>query len=382
MCNPKGLKKPSEVVMMTPAMKIIRVVLVLAVAVGFVLPATAQVGVLYGKLTGEDGKPLVGVTINLVSNDNGRQFSAKADKKGEFSLLNVPAGMYHVTIAQDGKVLYDAPGKSVRAANDLNIDLSKEKAAAKEQEMQRLTPEQRKKIEEEQQAVEKERANVGNMNQLLAQARTASDAGDFASAESSIKQAIQIDSSKDLLWGRLGQTYLGAAAKASSGGDRAAATDDYSQAAEAYRKAISLKPAEAGYHNNLGQALAKLGKTDDAIAEYTTAAQLDPSQAGTYYFNLGAVLTNAGKLDDANAAFDKALAADPTRSEAYYWKGVNLLGKATLDKNGKMVAPPGTADAFKKYLELDPSGRYASAAKEMLTTIGEKVETNYSKGKK
>jgi tetratricopeptide (TPR) repeat protein len=127
--------------------------------------------------------------------------------------------------------------------------------------------------------------------------------------------------------------------------------------------------------------LGKLGKTDEAAAEYTTAAQLDPSRAGMYYFNLGAILTNAGKVDDANAAFDRALAADPTRTDAYYWKGVNLIGKATTDKNGKMVAPPGTADAFKKYLELDPSGRYASAAKEMLATIGEKIETTYTKGK-
>jgi len=368
--------------MRTFATKIFRFMFLLSVIAACAISAAAQTGVLYGKVTGEDGKPLVGAAINLVSNDNGRQFNSKTDKKGEFSLLNVPAGMYHVTITQDGKVVYEAPGKSVRAANDLNIDLSKEKAAAQERQLQGLTAEQKKKIAEEQQATEKERTNVGNMNQLLAQARAASDAGDFAGAESSIKQAIQIDSSKDLLWGRLGQAYLGAATKASSAGDRAAASDDYSQAADAYRKAISLKPAEAGYHNNLAQALAKQGKTDDAVAEYTTAAQLDPSQAGTYYFNLGAVLTNAGKLDDANAAFDKALAADPTRTEAYYWKGVNLLGKATLDKSGKMVAPPGTGDAFKKYLELDPSGRYASAAKEMLTTIGEKVETSYSKGKK
>ena len=130
-----------------------------------------------------------------------------------------------------------------------------------------------------------------------------------------------------------------------------------------------------------GKRSASKAKSEDAAAEYTTAAQLDPPNAGMYYFNLGAVLTNSGKVDEANAAFDKAIAADPARSEAYYWKGVNLLGKASLDKAGKMAAPPGTADAFKKYLELEPSGRYASAAKEMLATIGEKVQTSYGKGK-
>jgi tetratricopeptide (TPR) repeat protein len=345
------------------------------------LPSSAQLAPLFGKITGDDGQPLANATVALVNNDTGRQFSAKTDKKGEFVLVNVPGGMYHVTISQNGKVVYDAPGKNVRAAEDLKIDLAKERAAAKEREMQELTPEQRKKLEEEQQAAEKERENITSMNQLLAQAKTASDMGDFVSAASSIKRAIQIDSSKDLLWSRLGEIYLSAAAKASAGGNRDVAAEDYNQAAEAYRKAISIKPSDAGYHNNLGQALGKLGNPDEAAAEYSTAAQLDPTHAGTYYFNLGAILTNTGKVEEANAAFDRAIAADPTRSEAYYWKGVNLLGRAKLDKSGKMVAVPGTAEAFKKYLELDPAGRYAPNAMEMLNTIGVKVETTFTKGR-
>jgi tetratricopeptide (TPR) repeat protein len=363
-------------------MKAFGYVLMLTLIVAVTVSAAAQVAPLYGKITGDDGKPLAGATVTMVNNDNGRQYNVKTDKKGEFVLINVPQGMYHVTITQDGKVVYEAKGKSVREDTDLKIDLAKERAAAKEQQMQGLTPEQRKKLAEEQQAAAKERANISSMNQLLAQAKTASDAGDFSTATGDIKQAIQIDPTKDLLWARLGELYLGAGAKAASGGNREAATEDYNQAAEAYRKAISIKPSDAGYHNNLGQALIKLGKTDDAVAEYTAAAQLDPADAGMFYFNLGAVLTNAGKLDEANAAFDRAIAADPKRSEAYYWKGVNLLGKATLDKNGKMVAPPGTAEAFNKYLELEPSGRYAAAAKEMLASIGEKVETTFTKGKK
>lgn len=362
-------------------MRVFCCVIVLSLLAALAIPGWGQMAPLYGKVNGEDGKPLANASITMINNDSGRQYSMKTDKKGEFVAVNVPAGMYHLTITQDSKVVYEAQGKSVRAATDLNIDLSKERAAAKEQQMQGLSAEQRKKIAEEQQAAEKARANLGTMNQLLAQAKAASDAGDFASAEATIKQAIQVDPSQALLWSRLGETYLGAGAKDSSAGSRDAATADYKEAAEAYQKAVSLKPAEATYHNNLGQALAKQGKTEEAAAEYTTAAQLDPPSAGMYYFNLGAILTNAGKVDEANAAFDKAIAADPKRSEAYYWKGVNLLGKATTDKSGKMVAPPGTADDLRKYLELDPSGRYASAAKEMLGTIGEKVETSYSKGK-
>jgi len=82
----------------------------------------------------------------------------------------------------------------------------------------------------------------------------------------------------------------------------------------------------------------------------------------------------------ANAAFDKAIAADPNRAEAYYWKGVNLLSKATL-KDNKMIAPPGTAENLNKYLALAPNGSHAESAKELLTSIGAKIETSFQKKK-
>ena len=86
-------------------------------------------------------------------------------------------------------------------------------------------------------------------------------------------------------------------------------------------------------------------------------------------------------MDDAIAAFDKVIATDPTKADAYYWKGVNMIGKATL-QGDKMVAPPGTAESFQKYLELQPTGQYADAAKQMLTSIGASVETSFGNKKK
>jgi len=174
--------------------------------------------------------------------------------------------------------------------------------------------------------------------------------------------------------------------------DRATANDDYGQAVEAYKKAIAIKGSEAAYHNNIGQAYGKLGKADDAMAEYTVAAQMDPPNAGLYYYNLGAILTNSATrmtdekeknhtLDEANAAFDKAIAANPNRPEAYYQKALNLLNRATVGKDNKILAPPGTAEALNKYLELAPNGANAAEAKELLASIGAKVETTYQKKK-
>jgi tetratricopeptide (TPR) repeat protein len=164
-------------------------------------------------------------------------------------------------------------------------------------------------------------------------------------------------------------------------------------AATNYQKAIELRSGSetaqkdpdnnaklAAYYNNLAEAYAKANKIDDSVANYDKAAQLDSAHAATYFFNEGAVLTNAGKVDAAIKAFDKVIAADPTRADAYYWKGVNLIGKATL-KGDKMVAPEGTAEAFQKYLELQPDGKLAQPAKDMLASIGATVETGFGKKK-
>jgi tetratricopeptide (TPR) repeat protein len=131
----------------------------------------------------------------------------------------------------------------------------------------------------------------------------------------------------------------------------------------------------------MAEAYAKSGKVDDAVKTYALAAQTDPAGAAQYYFNTGAVLTNAGRADDALAAFDKCITADPTRAEAYYQKGVNLLGKATI-QGDKTVAVPGTVEAFQKYLELAPTGPNAQSAKDLLASIGSPVETSYGNKKK
>lgn len=141
----------------------------------------------------------------------------------------------------------------------------------------------------------------------------------------------------------------------------------------------------AAYYDNFAAAAARVGKSDEAVNAYQQAATLDPPHAGQYYFNLGAVLTNSNSSNDVKVrkqavdAFDKAIAADPNRADAYFWKGQNLVGMATTDPSGKIVAPDGTTEAYQKYLELQPSGPHAEEAKQMLTALNATVETSYGK---
>jgi tetratricopeptide (TPR) repeat protein len=152
-------------------------------------------------------------------------------------------------------------------------------------------------------------------------------------------------------------------------------------------------PNLAAYHNSLGNALAETGDTEKAIAEFQSAAKADPSGAGRYYFNAGAVMTNQASrsktnqernkfIEAANQEFDQAIAANPNDAAPYCEKGKNLLNKATLSKDGKMIAPDGTTQALNKCIELDPNSQHAQEAKQLLAALGESVSTTYKAKKK
>lgn len=337
-----------------------------------------------GTIKDDQGKPMPGATVEFQNNDNGQKYSLKTNDKGQYFSLGVMPGTYKVTLINNGQPMFNltnVPVGTEKQESVIDIDLQKERASApasgggkgQPKGQPQLTEEQKKKIE----AAQKEQMTVKTLNEKLAQAAQAETTGNYDQAIQILSQATQMDATRDLLWAKLGDAYRIAGSKQT---DRAQQSQDYTQAADAYQKAVQLKPS-ADYYNNLGDALGKSGKTDDAIKAYNTAAQMDPAKAGLYYFNLGAVLTNSGKIDDAIQAFDKAIAADPNRADAYYWKGVNLLGKAKLEGN-KMVAPPGTAEAFNKYLELQPTGQFAEPAKQMLTQMGAPIETSFGKAKK
>jgi tetratricopeptide (TPR) repeat protein len=358
-------------------------------------PVFAQAsGTVKGIAKDAQGNPVAEGIVIWTNNDNGQKYTLKTNKKGEYFSLGLSPGTYTVTLYKNaddmkaGKELDHVKGFNVKLdENTLDFDLKKEQENAAKG--QGLSPEQLKQIQEQQAKAAKETMTVKSLNEKLNAAKTSADAGDFDTAIASLNEATQIDATRDLLWFKLGDYYRLSAPKQT---DPAEKQKRLASAIEDYQKAIDLKKAAANdkdpnaaknlaaYYNNLAEAYAKSNKVDDAVKTYELAAQADPTNAAQYYFNTGAVLTNAGKIDDALAAFDKVIAADPNRADAYYWKGVNMIGKATL-QGDKMVAPPGTAEAFQKYLELQPTGTYADAAKQMLTSIGSSVETTFGKKK-
>ena len=372
-------------------------ILLAVLAAGLCVPQViAQAsGTVKGTAKDSQGNPVADGVVVWSNMDNGQKYTLKTNKKGEYFSLGLTPGKYLVTLYKDNddlkanKEMDHVKGFQVQLdENTLDFDVKKEmENTAKGQ---GLTPEQIKQQQEAKEKQAKETNTVKALNDKLNAAKTAADAGDFDTAIADLNDANQVDPSRDLVWFKLGDYYRMSATKQTDSAEKQKRLDS---AVEAYQKAVQLKQATtndkdpnaaknlAAYYNNLAEAYAKANKVDDAVKTYAQAAQVDPSSAQQYYFNTGAVLTNAGKVDDSIAAFDKVIAADPTRADAYYWKGVNLIGKATLQGN-KMVAPEGTAEAFQKYLELQPTGTYADPAKQMLTSIGASIETTFGTKKK
>jgi len=337
--------------------KYINVIAVLAMVI-CAAPLWAQLdGTFRGNAKDASGKPIVGATVVAYDAQTGRKYLGKTDSKGDYVMGVVYTGTYKMTLLVNGQPVDEHNNVPLSPNQEQIVNFQPAAAAA-------ISPEQQAKIAAE----KKQNEKVEGLNESLKKAKELEGAGNYDQAITVLQQAAQAAPSQDLIWAYLGDAQRGA--------------KKYPDAIESYQKALAIKPTDGPYMAQLADAYAKAGQTDKAVQEYAAAAQADPPNAASYYYNEGAVLTNTGKSDEAIAAFDKSLQLDPKRASAYYWKGINMIGKATTGKDGKMVAPAGTAEAFNKYLELEPTGKYADAAKQMLASIGASVETNYGKGKK
>ena len=337
----------------------------------FSLGAFAQLNTatIKGVCKDETGKPIVGAAIEIANLDNGAKIIAKTDRHGAYNAMGIMVGAYKITLLNpDGSVWFSINNAAVTLGGEDEFDFdiaTLKRQAAKEA---GVTEAQIKANE----LAKKENEKIKGLNALLAQAAAQKQNKQYDEAVATMEQAAAQDQKHDVIYASLADAYL--------------LDKKYPEAETAYAKAIALAPPTskslASYHSNLALALLRQDKTPEGMIECDKTAQLDPAQAGQCYFNVGAILTNQGKVDEANQAFDKAITADPTKAEAYYQKGVNLLGKATLGKDGKMVPVPGTVEALNKYLALSPNGRNAQAAKDLLATLGASVQTSFGTEKK
>jgi Tfp pilus assembly protein PilF len=87
-------------------------------------------------------------------------------------------------------------------------------------------------------------------------------------------------------------------------------------------------------HNNLGDALARQGRLDDAVVEFSEALRLLPRYPDAQY-NLGVALMRRGQTDKAIGHYVAALRLDPDSPNAHTNLGLALLGQG---KNEEAIA--------------------------------------------
>ena len=110
------------------------------------------------------------------------------------------------------------------------------------------------------------------------------------------------------------------------------------QAIEQYRMALAIAPDNLAALNNLGTTLASEGtaaanpgKVQQAIDCFQKALQIDPASKVTHY-NLGVALASNGEMGAAMVQFRQALAIDPDFADAHLNLGNALRKSGHLDE--------------------------------------------------
>jgi len=90
----------------------------------------------------------------------------------------------------------------------------------------------------------------------------------------------------------------------------------WDEAVAEYREALRLNPQYAEAHNNLGAALAGLGRWDEAVAECREALRIKPQYAEARS-NLGNALAGLGRWDEAVARYEETIRLAPDAPQPY-----------------------------------------------------------------
>lgn len=108
----------------------------------------------------------------------------------------------------------------------------------------------------------------------------------------------------------------------------------YEHAVSLYADVLQRVPDAPNIHNNMGYALAQLGRYDEAIAQYEIAAARGGSGPleATLLHNWAHALEKLGRLEEAEAKYAQAAKADPTRADVYIGWGNVLVARGKLDE--------------------------------------------------
>jgi tetratricopeptide (TPR) repeat protein len=303
----------------------------------FLAPALLQAGAqcrLLGTVTDSSGAPVDGVNIIVTTPNLGtfRQTN-KTDAKGKYSMvLNDCTMPYHISFEKEGFATASQDKKipiNDQGVVDMKLLKSNEVKAAPG-----AAPAAAPAPSSSDQAVQAFNLGVDAMNQ-----------GDKAGAEAKFQEAVK--KNPDLPAGWQALTSLAYEKK------------DWAKTLEYGEKAVDLDPTLTNLYPMLAEAAKQSGDKKAAADWSAKYAEANPDSPEILY-NKGIEAYNKGKMKDAEAALTKAVAAKPDFANAQFY-----LGMASFNLNHKDSAK----EHLQKYLELEPNGKEAGTAKEILPLL-------------
>ncbi len=368
-------------------------------------PAAANMGTIHGRVINPTGQPQGGGTVNL-STDGGTTFkySFPVANTGDYTGQAAPGTYMLVYRAADtpkGQMVDSIRGIKIVAGQDLTQDDD----MSRQEYLDKMTPEQKKQLEELKKTnAEAIKAN-SVINQLNADLKTVNqDKKDIDGATATATQALGATASKTDIAAKVAEIRSAKYADIESlmTKDTAAKPDEallwvnlgfgqaglkkYDDAITSYKKAVELetaakkpRPQVIGIANaGLGEVYARTGKVPEANAAYDASATADPADAALNLRNEAIIFFQQGNSAAQVAAADEAIKVDPNNALLYYIKGQGLIQSATVDpKTNRIILPPDCTAAYEKYLELAPTGQFASEVAGILAQAGEKVSSSY-----
>ena len=131
----------------------------------------------------------------------------------------------------------------------------------------------------------------------------------------------------------------------------------HSEAIEASKKAVNLRPSAESYFN-IGLAHYYLKQYRDAVENYRQSIRLDPYNAADAYYALGLAYRDWGRADDEIQAYKQAIRLKPDYTSAYdrlasryfrskkYAEAIQIYKQLTALKPGDATVPNNMGEAY------------------------------------